>query len=262
LVVKALNQMLRNWFCIFIAGAATAALFPLTVLSMVTSLLFRFRRTGAMWVVRRLWSPTLLWAGGAKLVITGLEHIDASQPMIYASNHQSTIDIPVLFRALPVDVRFAAKKSLSYVPFLGWYMWLANFIFIDRQNRHTAVKSLREAGERIRSGVSIIMFPEGTRSETNHVLPFKKGPFALAVEANVPIVPIAIEGSGKLMPKNSWNITPGPIYVSIGKPISVSQFAGDREALMQAVEGAVVAQNIALGGLGATQAKSRGQSHS
>ncbi len=242
--------MVRNLFCIFIAGAATAVLFPLTVVSMLFSLAFTFRRTGAMWVVRKLWAPTLLWAGGAKLIVTGLENVDPKQPMIFAANHQSTIDIPVLFCALPVDLRFVAKKSLQYVPFLGWYMWLSNFVFVDRQNRHAALDSLRQAGQRIRSGLNIIMFPEGTRSENNEVLVFKKGPFALAMEAKVPIVPVAIEGSGVLMPKNSWNITPGPIYVSIGPPLKVDDFKGDRDALTAAVREAVIAQNLKLGGRG------------
>ncbi len=242
--------MLRNLFCIFIAGAATAVFFPLTILSMIFALIIHRRRTGAMWVVRKLWSPTLLWAGGAALHVTGLENVDPKLPMIFAANHQSTIDIPVLFCALPVDLRFVAKKSLQYVPFLGWYMWLSNFVFVDRQNRNAALESLEQAGKRIRSGLNIIMFPEGTRSETNEVLAFKKGPFALAMAARVPVVPVAIEGSGALMPKNSWNITPGPIRVAIGKPIDTVRFGDDREALLSEVREAVISLQVSLGGRG------------
>ncbi len=166
------------------------------------------------------------------------------------SNHQSTIDIPTLFIALPVDVRFVSKQQLKYVPILGWYMWLAQFVFVDRGNRRSAIASLDRAAVQIRSGVSIIMFPEGTRSETNEVLPFKKGPFALAMKAGVPLIPVAIEGSGKLMPKNSWNITPGPIRVAIGKPIDPAPFGDDRDGLIRAVRDAVVALNVGLGGKG------------
>jgi 1-acyl-sn-glycerol-3-phosphate acyltransferase len=89
--------------------------------------------------------------------------------------------------AIPTDVRFVAKKVLQYVPFLGWYMWLARFVFIDRGNHRDAIRSLDAAADEIRKGVSIIVFPEGTRSEDRMVLPFKKGPFALAMKAGVPI---------------------------------------------------------------------------
>lgn len=238
--------MIRNLWCIFIAGAWTSLMFPFAVLSM----LVKWNASASMYVVQRLWSPVLLWAGGAKLEVSGLENIDASKPAIYVSNHQSTIDIPALFMALPVDLRFVAKKSLQYVPLMGWYMSLANFVFVDRGNRREAIASLDAAGKRIRGGVSIISFAEGTRSDNNEVLPFKKGPFSLALKAGVPIVPVSIEGSGKLMPKNSWRITPGPIRVKVGAPIDVAKYGENREALIKDVRAAVIALNLELGGKG------------
>ena len=123
-------------------------------------------------------------------------------------------------------------------------------MFVDRGNHRRAIDSLEKAAKQIQRGASIIIFPEGTRSESLKVMPFKKGPFALAMKAGVPLVPIAIEGSGKLMPKNSWNITPGPIKVRIGKPIDPKPFGDDRDALIRAVRDAVVAQNLEIGGLG------------
>ena len=152
--------------------------------------------------------------------------------------------------AIPWDTRFVAKKQLKYVPMLGWYMWAAKFVFVDRANHREAVRSLDEAGEQIRGGISIIVFPEGTRSDDRRVHPFKKGPFALAMKARVPVVPVAIEGSGVLMPKNSWNIRPGPIKVSVGKPIAPEHFADDRELLIREVRDAIIDQSVALGGLG------------
>lgn len=238
--------MLRNLFCIFVAVVWTLVLFPVTLVFMLVTL----NPSASMIVVQKWWSPILLWAGGAKLEVQGLENLKPGQPYIFASNHQSTIDIPALFVALPVDFRFVAKKALQYVPALGWYMTVAKFVFIDRSNHRDAVKSLEKAGERIRGGVSIVMFAEGTRSDDCRVLPFKKGPFALAMHAKVPVVPVTVEGSGKLMPKNSWNITPGPVKVCIGVPIEVEQFGDDRMALIRAVRGKVIEQNLAMGGLG------------
>jgi 1-acyl-sn-glycerol-3-phosphate acyltransferase len=236
--------MLRNLFCVVVAVVWTSVCFFLAVGALL------FGQAWSMKVVRSIWSPVLLWAGGAKLEVLGIENVPAGQPVIFVTNHQSTIDIPTIFMALPADVRFVAKKALQWVPLMGWYMTLAHFVFVDRANHKQAVASLDKAGQRIRGGISIVMFPEGTRSEDLKVLPFKKGPFALAMKAGVPIIPITIEGSGKLMPKNKWTITPGPIRVQVGKPIDPAPFGDDRAALTRAVRDVVIDQSVALGGLG------------
>lgn len=238
--------MLRNLFCIFIAGAWTTILFPFTILVSLLTL----NMSTSLFIVQRIWSPVLLWAGGATLSVRGKERVDFTRPAIYVCNHQSTIDIPALFLALPVNFRFVAKQALKYVPVLGWYMSMAKFVFIDRSNHKKAVRSLELAGERIRGGISIAMFPEGTRSPDLAIMPFKKGPFALAMKAGVPVVPIVIEGSGKLMPKNSWNITPGPVHVVIGAPIDPKPFGDDREALMKVVRDRVIDLSLSVGGKG------------
>jgi 1-acyl-sn-glycerol-3-phosphate acyltransferase len=238
--------MLRNVFCVFIAIFWTLAMGVLTFVAMIVTL----NRSASMFVVQKWWSPVLLWAGGAKLSVEGLEHLTPGQPYVFVSNHQSTIDIPVLFVGIPWNTRFVAKKALKYVPMLGWYMWAAKFIFVDRGNHREAVRSLDDAGEQIRGGISIMVFPEGTRSGDLLVHPFKKGPFALAMKARVPVVPVAIEGSGKLMPKNSWSITPGPIRVKVGRPIPPASFEGDRDKLIREVRSAIIDQCVALGGRG------------
>lgn len=242
--------MLRNVFCVLVAIVWTAVCFLGTLVAMLVTL----NRSASMYVVQRLWSPVLIWAGGGRLEVSGLEQLERAKPYMFISNHQSTIDIPVLFRSLPWDTRFVAKKQLKYVPMLGWYMWLAKFVFVDRGNHREAVRSLDEASAQIRAGISIIVFPEGTRSDARSVLPFKKGPFALAMKAGVPLVPVAIEGSGRLMPKNSWNITPGPIRVRVGAPIDPAQFADDRIALIKAVRSAIIDLNVELGGQGGDKA--------
>lgn len=239
--------MLRNLFCIFVAVTSLLILFPLACVAM----LVRLDPAVSLWIARTWWVPLLLWAAGARLVVEGQENVDPRRPTVYASNHQSTIDIPVLFKALPINFRFVAKSQLRWVPIVGWYLWLAGHIFVDRANTRRAIVSLERAARRIRSGISIIMFPEGTRSPDRRVRPFKKGPFALALKACAPVCPITIEGSGKLMPKNSWNITPGKIRVKIGPPIaSIAFHPEDREGLAREVRNVIINQSLEMGGLG------------
>ncbi|MCL2314122.1 MAG: 1-acyl-sn-glycerol-3-phosphate acyltransferase [Proteobacteria bacterium] len=198
----------------------------------------------------RAWSPGLLWAGGVQLRVEGLENIPKNQAVVFASNHQSTVDIPALLSVLPLNVRFIAKHVLGYIPFLGWYLHLAGFILINRSSRPKAIQQLSRAAERIRAGTSIIVFPEGTRSKTGEVLPFKKGAFMLALKAGVPICPIAIEGSCKLMPKNSWDIHPGPVHIKIGPPIYTVDYRDKPIELVNHVRNLIIQQNVALGGKG------------
>lgn len=242
-----LKSMLRTLFCMLVTAVWTFVMF----LFSSGAVLITGRGSASMFWVRRGWSPVLVWAGGGKVEVTGLENVDPERPTIYVCNHQSTVDIPVVFMSLPgVDLRFVVKSQLRHVPLIGWYMRLAKFVFVDRSNREKAVASLQKAGEQIRNGTSVIVFPEGTRSADGRILPFKKGPFALAVQANVSICPMAIEGSGKLMPKNSWRFRPGPIRVRIGEPIDPAAFGDDKDALIRHTRNAVIDLNVALGGPG------------
>src|SRR4051794_40287015 len=104
--------MFRKFFCIVVLGVWTAALFPFTIITMVLT----FSPRSTIWIARKLWSPVMVWAGGAQLTVDGLEHVDPTRPTVYVANHQSTLDIPVMFMALPVNLRFVAKKQLAYVP--------------------------------------------------------------------------------------------------------------------------------------------------
>lgn len=239
--------MLHNLLCIMVTALLPAMLAPFAYLS----LLLRRDGSASIWWLRRVWAPVLLKVGGARLRVFGLENVDPRRPTLYVSNHQSTIDIPVMFMAIPANLRFLAKKQLRWLPIVGWYMWLAGFIFVDRGNHRRALASIETAARRIRSGMSLIVFPEGTRSPDGRVLPFKKGSFALALRAHVPICPVTIEGSGRLMPKNSWDITPGEIRVMIGKPIETQALGeGDRQRLIRQVREAIIDQSLALGGKG------------
>ena len=162
-------------------------------------------------MARNGWSPILLWAGGAKLVVEGGENVDPSRPTIYLSNHQSTIDIPVLFRAIPGQRVPLHRQERAQVRAGARLVHAAGQVHLHRPRQPAARgESMDRAGERIRNGISIIAFPEGTRSPDGRILPFKKGPFALALKARVAVCPVTIEGSGKLMPKAKWTITPAP----------------------------------------------------
>ncbi|MDQ3265253.1 MAG: 1-acyl-sn-glycerol-3-phosphate acyltransferase [Myxococcota bacterium] len=241
--------MLRAFYYFFFSALWTVVLMPVATLSM----LLTWNVGTSIWWARKVWSPGLLKLGGVTLTVEGQENVDPTRPAIYISNHQSAADIPALFMALPVDVRYVAKKQLQYVPFLGWYLLLARYPLVDRGNRTKAIASLKKAAQQIRGGVSIIAYAEGTRSADGSVLPFKKGPFALALEARVPVVPVTIEGAQKLMPKGSWRVHPQAVKVKIGKPIDLSGYGDDeRERLAQDVRAVVVRQSLELGGLGAS----------
>lgn len=240
--------MVRSFLCILAVIVVTAALLPLAGVAILVT----WNTSGAVWFARRLWAPTLLWVAGAHLEVEGIEHLDPRRPTLYASNHQSSLDIPVLFVALPVNLRFIAKEQLRWVPLIGWYIQMAGHILIDRSNHTRAIASLeRAADEVVRRRISLIVFPEGTRSTDSRILPFKHGSFGLALKARIPVVPVTVEGSAQMMPRRSWRIRSGRIRVRIGAPVAVDGFdVNDRAGLARVVREAVVRGSLALGGLG------------
>lgn len=172
--------------------------------------------------ISRFWSWTILKVCGISLRIMGLGHIDPKQHYVFIANHQSNIDIPVLIQALiAFQLRWLAKKELLWVPLFGWAMWAAKHVTVNRSNRAGALRSLKKAKKRIASGISLVFFPEGTRSPDGRLLPFKRGGFWLAVKTQTPIVPITINGSGALLPKGDWRVRRGEIEVTVGKPLLV-----------------------------------------
>jgi 1-acyl-sn-glycerol-3-phosphate acyltransferase len=146
-----------------------------------------------------------------------------------------------------VDLRFIAKHTLRKVPFLGWYMSWTGMVFVDRTNSTQAVNSLTAAADRLRGGISLLAYPEGTRSRDGRILPFKKGPFVLALQAGVPIVPIAIEGSMRCMPAHLRPFRPGIVRMAIGAPIETAGMAMDRrDELVQRTREALLALHASL----------------
>ncbi len=205
-------------------GLKLVALGAVTVPATLLTLLFGlFDSHGKYaYLISRFWSWLILTVGGVSLRVSGLNRIDPRQQYVFMVNHQSNIDIPVLLQSLPgFQLRWLAKKEILWVPFFGWAMWAARHIAVDRGDRNDALRSLKKAQERMAGGVSIVIFPEGTRSSDGSLLPFKRGGFLLAVKTQKPIVPVTIVGSGKLLAKGDWRLRAGEIRVTVGTPISV-----------------------------------------
>lgn len=184
----------------------------------------------------------ILRAAGTPVLVEGLENIPRDQPVMYASNHSSMFDIWALFATLPDSVRFVAKKELFKIPLLGGAMRAAGHIPIDRAAHKKAFQAYDEAARTIKRGVTPVLFPEGTRSRTGELLPFKNAPFGLAIAAQVPVVPIYVHHTFEILPKGAWRLRPRPIRLLIGKPIStVGLRPEDREQLRDDVRAAMVA---------------------
>ena len=201
-----------------------------------------------MWLARRAWAPWGLWLAGCRLDARIVAPLPDG-PAIFAANHESTIDIWALVATIPRGVRFVAKAELFRIPIFGWYMALGGHVPIERKDRARAIASLELAARKIRSGTSIIVYPEGTRSHDGRVHAFKKGPFALAEKAGVPVVPVAVVGAGKVTPKNLLHVHPGTITVVLGEAVRPADFPG-RDELLREVRRRIIALHRDAGGLG------------
>jgi 1-acyl-sn-glycerol-3-phosphate acyltransferase len=195
------------------------------VLGCIAILVSYFSKTGnsVHWVAR-VWGRSILWVSGVKVKVYGLEHIDLSRSAIYMSNHQSNFDIPVFFSALPVQFRWLAKAELFKIPIFGRGMRGAGYISIDRSDRNSAVRSLKRAAESIRNGTSVLIFPEGTRSADGNLLPFKSGGFFVAIDAGVPIIPMAVQGTFDVMPKHRNIIRSNDVQIVLRPPIDATDY--------------------------------------
>ncbi|MDO9567023.1 MAG: lysophospholipid acyltransferase family protein [Candidatus Desulfaltia sp.] len=174
--------------------------------------------------VAAIWARFILAASRIKVKVIGLSNIDPSRPYIYMPNHQGNFDIPILQAYLPVQFRWLAKAELFKTPIFGYAMGKAGHISIDRSNRKSAFKSLTNAARIIRNGVSVLIFPEGTRSSDGNIRHFKNGGFFLAVDSGVPIVPVIIHGLWPLMLKNKVFVRPGNVLLEIKKPIESAEY--------------------------------------
>lgn len=194
---------------------------PLTVLMSSAALISTFfDATGITYHrIACTWSSICLRMAGVTVKVSGLENIPEGTPVIFMSNHQSSFDIPALYKAIPVRFSWIAKEALFSYPIFGQSMRRAGYIPLNRKSGRKSLASLIAAAGKIKNGTSVLIFPEGTRSEDTRLIPFKKGGFLLAEKAGVPVIPVAISGSGRINPANRIWIKPGEIRIKFAEAV-------------------------------------------
>ena len=195
------------------------------VMATLSLILWPFDRSGAMqhWCAR-WWCRLVALSIFARIRVHGVDNLRGDQPYVYMANHSSLIDTPALFAYLPYQFKIMAKKELFYVPFMGWHLWTSGNFPVDRSDGRKTAKSLRKVIEGVRGGKSLAVFPEGTRTPDGQLQEFKPGAFKIALRAGVPIVPVTIRGTFKLLPKTTLAPRPGRVEVIIGEPIATGEY--------------------------------------
>src|SRR5436190_14109258 len=225
--------MLGFWAVVLPLTAAV--LFPWTILTGNVNLLYRVAMWGAF---------TGVGLTGVRVQTIGLDKLDASRTCIFMSNHVSNIDPPILVPLIPRRTSVMVKRELFNYPLLGRAMRLGSLVPVDRGNREAGIAAVRAAADVIKQGINMTIYIEGHRSFDGKLLPFKKGPFYLAEECGVPVVPITISGTHYVMPKRRFAIKRGTVTVIFHKPIEPAEF-GRRECLMEQVR-AVINSGLAV----------------
>lgn len=189
----------------------------------------------------RSWARVTLTICGVRVRVRGTEHLVPGQGYVYVSNHASMFDIPAVIAAIPDQIRIVYKKELQWIPLFGWGLKFGSYIAIDRGRSVKAQKSLEEAIRKIRNGESVLLFAEGTRTLDGTLQAFKRGAFHIAVQAGVPVVPLTINGSFRILPKHSISINPGMVELILERPIPLTGKQGkDAELkLMEEVHAAI-----------------------
>jgi 1-acyl-sn-glycerol-3-phosphate acyltransferase len=165
----------------------------------------------------KVWAPGALWLIGARLEVVGAKRFDFSQSCLFVANHSSQADIPVVFAALDTPLRFLAKAELRRVPMVGAFIEAMGMVFIDRGSSEAARESIEQLAEALDGGMSLMAFPEGTRSADGTIQAFKTGAFVAAIKSGVPVVPVLIQGAAQVLPAKSLTVHPGPIRVVLGR---------------------------------------------
>lgn len=212
---------------------------------LVTTIFWGFVAVAVSAVSQRLafwagvvWAWCLAWVTWVRVRVVDRERAVRGQSYVIMSNHQGAYDILALYGFLGREFRWVMKQELRKVPFLGWGCAAIGHIFVDRGNSARAIASLEAAKSRLDGGISVLFFPEGTRSDDGHLLPFKKGGFAMARQLGLPILPVSIANSWRILPKSCLFPRPGEVRVRFHAPISPADYA-DNDALVAAVRGAI-----------------------
>ena len=195
-----------------------------------------FKNKTALYVPGHIGVALALGLSGIRYRVRGREHIPKNRAVVFCSNHESNVDPPVLFQALHKRLHVLFKAELTKLPVLGAVMVAGGFVPVERDRREASMASIERAAESIRSGNSFLIFPEGTRSRTAEMLPFKKGGFIMAIKAQAPIVPVAVSGGRAAMRKGSWFVRPVMVDVRIGAPVETAgRSLDDRDDLIEIV---------------------------
>jgi 1-acyl-sn-glycerol-3-phosphate acyltransferase len=223
--------MLRAFFVVFGVAIFLFLVGPFCVLYALVR-----RSPDILYAAGRVGSRLGLYLGGVKLVVRGRENIESGRPFLFLANHQSYCDPPALFVSIPRNVRLILKKELRKVPLLGLIMEMGGFVFIDRKDRVQSIDGMKQAVRQLQQGHSFLIYPEGTRTRTGELGPFKKGPFIMAIESGTPIMPISVKGSYEIMPPNRFNVKPGTVVITFHPPIATNGLLlADREGLTERV---------------------------
>jgi 1-acyl-sn-glycerol-3-phosphate acyltransferase len=222
-------------------------IFFLTIVTIIFSIIvllitpINYKGRLSDYVVKR-WARLLLMISFIKIRRIGTENIPPGKSYIYISNHSSMFDILIALAGIPSDVRFVSKKQLFQIPIFGWAMTMAGYISIDRDRSIKAMRSIDEAARKIRDGISVILFAEGTRSKDGSIQPFKRGPFLLASKTQVPIIPVTINGASKILPKKSLHLQGGTLEIIFGNPIPTDTVKNksDELELMEKVRNEII----------------------
>ena len=201
---------------------------------MLLAILLRWR--SLLYVLGHIGVRLGLALTGIRFRIAGTDNLPLGRAAVYCANHQSNVDPPILFDALHPRMHILYKHEIDRIPILARAFRLGGFIPIDRRNKEAAMRSIEAGAESIRSGHSFLIFPEGTRSTTGDLLPFKKGGFVMAIKAQSPIVPIAVQGGRAAMTRGSWIIRPVQVSIRVGRPIETAGLGlNERDALILTV---------------------------
>ncbi len=211
------------------------------VLAILIVLIAPFDKRGEfVHYIGRFWSLLNVYLSGTRLSMTGREKIPKGQSYVIMSNHQSLFDVWALMGKMPLQLRWMIKSEIKKIPVFGFALERMGHIYVDRNTRKGAVRSLKAAAQRIRSGASVVVFPEGSRSEDGRLQPFQRGGTVLAAMAGVPILPVTINGSRFVLPKGTLGLMPGKIQIVLGDPIDPALFDDNKKgALLNTVRSAI-----------------------